>query len=124
MKTAATAAASTTRVTIRRVRGSTMVSLGAADMISVRLGQPRVRRVIMQSMSEPAMSADETAIPAVTVGTALWAVTLVVMTVTYGVDQPDSGVWWFGVAAIGTLSGVIGLAFLFNRRSRLRSRTS
>ena len=70
------------------------------------------------------MSADETAIPAVTVGTALWAVTLVVMTVTYGVDQPDSGVWWFGVAAIGTLSGVIGLAFLFNRRSRLRSRTS
>jgi len=75
-------------------------------------------------MNEHSTSADETAIPAVTIGTLLWAIALLVVTIIYGVDQPDSGVWWWAVAAIGFASGAIGLGFLFHRRSRLHSRAS
>lgn len=64
-------------------------------------------------------SADDTAIPAVVVGTVSWAVALTVVTFTQGVRLPTDGVWWWGVCAIGTLSGVLGLVFLTWRRRRL-----
>lgn len=72
-------------------------------------------------MSSPTRSGDQTAIPAVTVGTSLWIVALIVVTIDQGVDLPVTGVWWWGVCLIGVVSGVLGLAFLHWRRSRKRS---
>lgn len=62
---------------------------------------------------------DQTAIPAVLIGTGAWLVALVVVGVTAGVRAPASGVWWFGVCVVGAASGLIGLVFLRWRRSRL-----
>lgn len=62
---------------------------------------------------------DRTAIPAVIVGTIAWIVALLSVTLTQGIGMPGTGVWWWGVTAIGTVSGVVGLIFLRWRRSRL-----
>jgi len=66
-------------------------------------------------------SADQTAIPAVLSGTIVWVIALVAITATAGWTAPSNGIWWWGVTAIGTASGVLGLIFLFWRKSRLRS---
>lgn len=62
---------------------------------------------------------DHTAIPAVLLGTAVWLIALAIITLVDGVDAPASGVWWWGVCLVGSLSGLIGLVFLRWRRSRL-----
>ena len=72
-------------------------------------------------MTSQTRSGDQTAIPAVTIGTALWLVALIVVTIDQGVDVPGTGVWWWGACLIGLASGVFGLMFLFWRRSRMRS---
>ncbi len=73
----------------------------------------------MIDMSTEASVADQTAIPAVAVGTFLWVVAFAGVWATQGAAQPEAGVWWWAVAAIGTLSGVIGLGFLSWRRKRI-----
>lgn len=70
-------------------------------------------------MSSRMSASDQTAIPAVLIGTGAWLVALVVVSLTAGVTVPDSGVWWFGVCVVGFGSGLIGLVFLRWRRSRL-----
>lgn len=72
-------------------------------------------------MTSQTSSGDDTAIPAVTIGTFLWLVALIVVTINQGVDVPVTGVWWWGACLIGLASGVIGLIFLRWRRSRMRS---
>ena len=72
-------------------------------------------------MTSRARSGDQTAIPAVAIGTSLWLVALIVVTIDQGVDLPATGVWWWGVCLIGLASGILGLMFLFWRRSRMRS---
>jgi hypothetical protein len=62
---------------------------------------------------------DQTAIPAVLIGTGAWLVALVVVGLTVGVMPPASGVWWFGACMVGVVSGLIGLVFLRWRRSRM-----
>jgi len=64
-------------------------------------------------------SSDATALPAVLVGTAGWLVALIVLGVSQPVGPPATGVWWFAVAVVGALSGLIGLPFLFRKRARL-----
>ena len=79
---------------------------------------------VMTGKTQPpsSLSPDETAIPAVATGTILWAVAWVILSITSGVDQGTSSVWWWAVAAVGTLTGAIGLVYFRWRRSRLRAR--
>ncbi|MEY2990525.1 MAG: DUF2530 domain-containing protein [Candidatus Nanopelagicales bacterium] len=76
-------------------------------------------------MSHAGSKSDRTAIPAALVGTMAWIIALVAVTFIIGPQIPDAGVWWWGVCLIGTISGVIGLVFLWWRRTRmLRSELS
>jgi hypothetical protein len=70
-------------------------------------------------MSSRMSTSDQTAIPAVLIGTGAWLVALVVVSLTMGVTAPTSGVWWWGVCLVGSASGLIGLVFLRWRRLRL-----
>lgn len=62
---------------------------------------------------------DATAIPAVLVGTGVWLLALAIVTLTVGVQVPDTGVWWWAVCLVGSASGLIGLVFLRWRRARM-----
>lgn len=73
-------------------------------------------------MASRRITADDTAIPAVSVGTACWLIALIALTASHGASLPTDGVWWWGVAAIGTLSGMLGLMFLVWRRRKMKSR--
>lgn len=70
-------------------------------------------------MSSQMSASDQTAIPAVLVGTAAWLVALVVVGLSIGATVPEEGVWWWGVCLVGSASGLIGLVFLRWRRARL-----
>jgi|DEB0MinimDraft_6_1074348.scaffolds.fasta_scaffold01861_9 hypothetical protein len=88
---------------------------------------PIYEPAIMEMMTDKtqprtSLSPDETAIPAVATGTSLWVVAWVILSITSGVDQGASSVWWWAVAAVGTLTGAIGLVFFRWRRSRLQAR--
>ncbi len=74
-------------------------------------------------MTSQTRSGDQTAIPAVTIGTLLWLVAFIVVTINQGVELPVTGVWWWGACLIGLVSGIAGLTFLYWRRSRMRSTT-
>ena len=63
--------------------------------------------------------ADRTALPAVLVGTGLWLTALLTISVLRGPEIPEVGVWWWGVTAMGTTSGALGLMFLLRRRRRI-----
>ena len=67
-------------------------------------------------------TSDRTAIPPVMVGTIVWLIALIAVTLRDGAGIPAQGVWWWGVCAAGTISGLMGIAFLFWRRSRMRAR--
>ena len=101
-----------------------------ARTVTVHIGRDRhaipdpVIMEVMTDKTQPrsSLSPDETAIPAVATGTILWVVAWVIVSIRSGVDQGTSSVWWWAVAAAGTLSGAIGLVYLRWRRSRLRAR--
>ena len=78
---------------------------------------------MMTDKTQPrsSLSPDETAIPAVATGTILWVIAWVILSITSGVDQGASSVWWWAVAAVGTLTGALGLVFFRWRRSRLQA---
>lgn len=73
-------------------------------------------------MTAEANTSDRTAIPPVVVGTMVWLIALIAVTLRDGVGNPAQGVWWWGVCAAGTISGLIGIPFLLWRRSRTRTR--
>jgi hypothetical protein len=64
-------------------------------------------------------SADQTALPAVLIGTVAWMIALVTLSAQGAVGPPAEGTWWWAVAAIGALSGLIGIPFLMRRRARM-----
>lgn len=65
------------------------------------------------------MKSDDTAITPTAVGLALWVIALIVASVLLPIAPPAQGVWWWGVTAAGTITGVLALLYF---RSRARSR--
>lgn len=63
---------------------------------------------------------DTDAILPVSIGTAVWAVALVVLLLMRSTLEQNGTSWWIAVAAIGLLSGLIGLVFLRWRKGRAR----
>ncbi len=64
-------------------------------------------------------SADQTALPAVVIGTAVWLIAVVILSVEGSFAPPADGTWWWAVAVIGALSGLVGIPFLMRRRARM-----
>lgn len=54
----------------------------------------------------------------VAIGTALWAVALVVLVAMRGSLEESGATWWIGAAVVGLVSGVVGLGFLNWRKRR------
>lgn len=63
---------------------------------------------------------DTDAILPVSIGTAVWAIALVGLVLARGTLAENGTTWWIAVAAIGLLSGLIGLVFLRWRKGRAR----
>jgi hypothetical protein len=63
---------------------------------------------------------DEDAILPVSIGTGIWAITLVVLLILRQRLEESGTAWWIGAALVGVVSGVGGLVFLYWRRSRKR----
>ncbi len=62
---------------------------------------------------------DDDAILPVTLGTLVWAVILVVLLTQQSRLQEAGTGWWTGAAAVGVLSGALGVVFLRWRRGRM-----
>ena len=65
---------------------------------------------------------DEDAILPVAIGTGVWLVALVVLVVMRPTLDENGTTWWIVVAAIGAVSGLLGLVFLRWRKGRARRR--
>lgn len=63
---------------------------------------------------------DTDAILPVAIGTAVWAIALVGLVLAREALAENDTTWWIAVAAIGLLSGLIGLVFLRWRKGRAR----
>ena len=57
----------------------------------------------------------------VAIGTGAWVVALIVLALNWSRLDADGNLWWVGTAAIGVVSGALGLVFLYWRRGRHRS---
>lgn len=62
---------------------------------------------------------DEDAILPVAIGTVVWFAVLVVLVALRGRLEESGVSWWIGAAAVGVLSGALGLVFLRWRRGRM-----
>lgn len=71
----------------------------------------------MSRMSR-AQASDADALLPVGLGTAVWAVVLVTLLLQRGTLEAQGRSWWLGVAAVGLVSGLGGLAFLTWRTRR------
>jgi membrane associated rhomboid family serine protease len=65
---------------------------------------------------------DEDAILPVAIGTVVWLVALVALVVMRPTLDENGTEWWIGVAAVGAVSGLLGLVFLRWRKGRARRR--
>jgi hypothetical protein len=62
---------------------------------------------------------DADAILPVTIGTILWFVAVLALVVARVALNVDGITWWIGVAAVGFVSGLGGIAFLRWRKRRV-----
>ena len=68
--------------------------------------------------------ADEDAILPICLGTAVWALLLVILIIERDALAAHGTSWWLNVAIIGVVSGTGGIVFLVWRRRRLDRRAS
>jgi Flp pilus assembly protein TadB len=104
---------STTKVTTLRARG--LISQGKHD----DPGGPASGSVDT-SVRAMRSAFRSHGVPAVTLGTALWVIALVVAVVIDGVtDNP-----WFWTCVVAVISGVLGIAWLIRRDRRVNAQAS
>ncbi len=72
-----------------------------------------------EQVQGPLQRSDRDAVLPVMIGTIAWAVALVVTLVMRATLEQDGRGWWIGVAVVGTISGILGTAWLLRRRRRL-----
>jgi ABC-type nickel/cobalt efflux system permease component RcnA len=65
---------------------------------------------------------DEDALLPVGIGTAVWAVVLVILVLARSTLEATGTTWWIGAAVVGVVSGLGGLLFLRWRKGRARTR--
>ena len=70
------------------------------------------------SRTSRAQASDADALLPVGIGTVVWAVVLVTLIVQRGTLDAQGRSWWLGVATVGLVSGLGGLAFLAWRKHR------
>ena len=63
-------------------------------------------------------ASDSDAVLAVAIGTALWAIALVILVVLRDQLQASGTQWWIGVAVVGLITGILATAFFVRRRRR------
>jgi hypothetical protein len=63
------------------------------------------------------MNSDQTAVLPTAVASILWLIALVAASLLLPIAPPAEGVWWWGVAAAGTITGTLALPY-FRRRAR------
>ena len=82
----------------------------------------RPQWTLEQIEADPALrSRDDSGVAAIAIGTALWVIALITVSIwgsTWGVDVER----WTLVCALGALLGIPGLALVMGRRSRQRKR--
>ncbi len=82
----------------------------------------RPQWTLEQIEADPALrSRDDSGVAAIAIGTALWVIALIAVSIwgsTWGVDVER----WTLVCALGALLGIPGLALVMGRRSRQRKR--
>ncbi len=67
---------------------------------------------------------DEDAILPVSIGTGVWLVVLVVLVALRDRLVESGTTWWIGAAAVGVVSGALGVVFLRWRRRRAQARVT
>lgn len=65
-------------------------------------------------------SSDQTAVLPTAIGTAISVVALIIASFLLPITPPESGVWWWGVFAAATITGVLALMFFIKRSKRFR----
>jgi len=71
------------------------------------------------SRADRGRQTDADALIPVAIGTAAWAIALVILIVQRDTLEAAGRSWWLGVAAVGLVSGLGGLAFLtWSKRRR------
>lgn len=63
--------------------------------------------------------ADATAILPTAIGAAVSIAALIIGSFLLPVSPPDQGVWWWGVLAAASITGVLALMFFIKRSKRL-----
>lgn len=65
-------------------------------------------------------SSDQTAVLPTAIGTVISLVALIIASFTLPITPPDDGVWWWGVCAAASITGVLALIFFIRRGKRFR----
>ena len=65
-------------------------------------------------------SSDQTAVLPTAIGTVISVLALIIASFLVPIAPPEQGVWWWGVFAAASITGVLALMFFIKRSKRFR----